>query len=231
MSEPGTPQRPPIPVDLDKVRRKEIINILKKLESGRTLSRLEDEKLKAYRAATAAGAPAVDPDDGDDAGPQPSSYASMKQAAAALKLPNWKLKWAKNHGCPAFRANRVYRVELIEWLAEHGQDAGDGPPVDGIDAKKEAEVAERVRKLKLANDEREGLLIRRAWVIERFARAAGEINALRGRSETEHAKAFAALAGDVPACREQVRRLWDDIMTILQGAGKHFEESDPQRSN
>jgi len=43
----------------------------------------------------------------------------MKAASGALRLPLYVIQKAKEQGCPAFRSNRVYEGELLEWLEEH----------------------------------------------------------------------------------------------------------------
>ena len=46
------------------------------------------------------------------------------QAASALGESLDTLREAKRQGCPAFRSGRVYRKELIGWLATHRQASG-----------------------------------------------------------------------------------------------------------
>ncbi len=83
---------------------------------------------------------------------------------------------------------------------------------------------ENGRRLKIANDEKEGQLVDRAWVGARLQRAAGELNAFRSRSESEHPMRFAAAAGDVALCRSVLRGIWSEIFTEYQALAKHFEE-------
>jgi len=45
-------------------------------------------------------------------------FDSQASAAAVLKLDIYELREAKAEGCPAFRSGRVYRDELLAWLAE-----------------------------------------------------------------------------------------------------------------
>jgi hypothetical protein len=147
------------------------------------------------------------------------TFDSLKAAAAALRLPMRTLQLAKQAGCPAFRSNRVYESELLAWLETNAEliaAAGDDP--------RNEKLREEIRKLRLANDQREGRLVERAWVGERIQRAAGELNAARAKSEAEHPVKFAAAAGDVAHCRTIVRGIWDDIFRELQGLAKHFEE-------
>ena len=51
-------------------------------------------------------------------------FDSQAQAASALGESLDTLREAKRQGCPAFRSGRVYRKELIGWLATHRQASG-----------------------------------------------------------------------------------------------------------
>jgi len=42
------------------------------------------------------------------------------------------------------------------------------------------------------------------------------------KSEAEHPLLFAAAAGDVAACREVVRKIWDEIAVALNGMKEAF---------
>lgn len=46
-----------------------------------------------------------------------TSYDSIAQAAAALKIPVAVLRSLKKEGAPGFRGSRVYPAELLPWLA------------------------------------------------------------------------------------------------------------------
>ena len=50
---------------------------------------------------------------------QPLYYDSQAAAAAALNIDIYEIRVAKRQGCPAFRSGRVYRRELLDWLAKH----------------------------------------------------------------------------------------------------------------
>jgi len=67
-----------------------------------------------------------------------------------------------------------------------------------------------------------GALIGRAWMAERVHIAAGRVDAYRMKSEAEHPLLFAAAAGDVAACREVVRKIWDEIAVALNGMKEAF---------
>lgn len=144
-------------------------------------------------------------------------YDTMKAASAGIPLPMRTLKWAKGEGCPAFRGARIHVSELLRWLEANPFDGSSGDP-------REEKLREEIRKLRIANDAKEGRLVERAWVGSRIQHAAGELNAARSKSEAEHPTKFAAAAGDVAHCRTIVRGIWNDIFESLQGLSKHFEE-------
>lgn len=128
------------------------------------------------------------------------------------------LQLAKKAGCPAFKSNRVYETELLHWLEKN-------PVAESHDPRDE-KLREEIRKLRIANDAKESRLVERAWVGARIQRAAGDLQAFRAKSETEHPTKFAAAAGDVAHCRTIIRGIWDEIFTSMQGLSKHFEEGD-----
>lgn len=152
---------------------------------------------------------------------KPRVFDSLAAAAKGIPLPMAVLKAAKAAGCPAFRSNRVYADELVRWLAKHPEVLAtvgtEGDP-------KAQKLFEEIRKLRIANDAKEGRLVERAWVAERIQRAAGELNAIRLKSEAEHPMRFAAAGNDVPMCRTITRGMWDEITTSIQTLSKHFAE-------
>lgn len=111
------------------------------------------------------------------------TFDSMAQAAGMLGLPLVVLRGAKSQGCPAFRSNRVFEEPLMEWLRTHKQ-SGDAPA--DMPQAKLAVVLEQARKLKLANDQREGSLVKRSDVLAHLTEYTGGQKAiLRQRLENE----------------------------------------------
>lgn len=149
------------------------------------------------------------------------TFDSLRAAAAALKLPMRVLQTAKAAGCPAFRSNRVYESELLQWLESHPQVVGDAD-----DNPRDELVRQQIRKLRIANDAKEGRLVERAWVAERIQRAAGELNSLRAKWEAEMPVQFAGTNGDMVECRTVLRGIMDEIFGGVQSLSKHFEEAD-----
>lgn len=148
------------------------------------------------------------------------TFDSLRAAAAALKLPLRVLQAAKTAGCTAFRSNRVYESELLQWLGTHPEiaiGAGDDP--------RDEKLREEIRKLRIANDAKEGRLVERVWVAERMQRAAGDLNSRRAKWEAEMPTAFAATNGDIAECRTILRGIFDEIFGGVQSLAKHFEET------
>jgi hypothetical protein len=152
-------------------------------------------------------------------------YGSLKAATVGMGIPIHVLKWAKAKGCLAFKSNRVYADILVEWLKTNQPDE---ETLQGEISSKEQKTREEVRKLKLANDLKEGKLITRAWIVERFNRAAGELHAARSKSEAEHPLLFSAAGNDVAGCRTILRGIWADIFTKIGDLGEHFTEGEDE---
>lgn len=87
---------------------------------------------------------------------------------------------------------------------------------------KEQKTAEEVRKLRLANDLKEGKLIERQLVLSRAQVMASELNKLRTECESRYP---VKLAGrDIAGCREAVRAMFDDIGRTMADFAKLWEE-------
>lgn len=88
-------------------------------------------------------------------------YDSLSQAAG-VGIPLAVLKTAKAAGCPAFRSNRVYTLELTIWLANQLQTGGDETK-ELLDLKTEQalETRERRKKLEMQNNETSKQLVPR----------------------------------------------------------------------
>jgi len=146
-------------------------------------------------------------------------YDSMKAAATGMTLEMRVLKLAKAAGCLGFRGGRIYADELRAWLAEHPEVAKAKNTAWRTKIDKE-----RHRKLKMENDVRARTLISREWMAERVHIAAGRVDGFRHKSEAEHPLLFAATNGDVAACREIVRKIWDEVMASLNSLATDFSE-------
>lgn len=156
---------------------------------------------------------------------KPEIFDSMRAASKVMGIPMPMLRAAKDGGCQGFRYGRVHGAEVREWLAAN-------PDAKGVNKERTATgmkaklVKEQWRKLKIVNDQREGRLIQRAWVAERFRVAGSEMQSMRVRSEQEDPMRFARFCpgADVAACRSIVRGIWDGIFASMASLGKHFDE-------
>jgi hypothetical protein len=148
------------------------------------------------------------------------AFESIKAAAGSKRWPLRVIQAAKAAACPAFRGNRIYGDELDAWLLTH-------PEIKKLrtsgDLKGRKLLAECV-KLETVNAVKKRELISRSWMAERVHVAAGKVDAFRLKSEAEHPLLFAAAAGDVPACREVVRKIWNEIMASMNSLEKEFRE-------
>ncbi len=150
----------------------------------------------------------------------PSGIAkSFTAAAKACKLTPRTIRDLKAEQFPGIRPDGT--VDLSQfWPAYLKRKTERGGSVSIKDEK----TTEEIRKLRLANDAKEGTLISRAWMAERIHVAAGRVDAFRVKSEAEHPLLFAAAAGDVPACREVVRKIWDEVMASMESLAGDFKE-------
>lgn len=158
------------------------------------------------------------------------TFPSMRAAASASGIPFAALVALKAAGSPGFNANG--RVHLREVLAAVFRKQGGAeaalPP--GMRNWREVLAKAQAERVQLRLDHERNALIARAWVAERFHLFGGDLDKFRAKSEAEHPLLFAAAAGDVPACRELVRKVWDDIMRDLNSLKRHFAEDDDKKS-
>ena len=147
------------------------------------------------------------------------AVTTMKAAAKIIGVDRGTLENWRDEGCPGLPPVKFSKAAVLRWAAKHGKRAADASG-----DLKSRKTAEEIRKLKLANDAREGRLVERAWVAERMQRAFGDLNKYRAKSEAEHAVIFAGAGDDIAACREIVRKMWDEIMTEMNALKVHFKE-------
>lgn len=144
---------------------------------------------------------------------------SITAAAQAIKRTPRTVRDLRAAGYPGFRPDGTVDLDLLipEYEKRKDEKFGDA-------TLKSRELAEKVRKLQLANDAKECRLIERAWMAERVHAAAGKIDAFRVKSEAEHPLLFAAAGDDVVKCREVLRKIWDEIAIALNGMKDSFKE-------
>jgi len=85
---------------------------------------------------------------------------------------------------------------------------------------KERKLAEEVRKLQLANDQKAGKLIERTRVVETFQRIASRIAQARTRSEAQDP--IKLVGKDITDIREGVREIWDAVGQAMLECGKEW---------
>ena len=137
-------------------------------------------------------------------------WDTMKSAAGAL-APTYTLadlKIAKAAGCSAFKASRVYEAELIPWLKAN--KAALAATSESIEALKLKIASQQERKLRIANDAKEGKLIELEKVKRSHAKlCAAASDLLTQKLENEFPALVAGL--DVAAVRVHGKRLNDAI--------------------
>lgn len=83
---------------------------------------------------------------------------SMAQAVPMSGFPKIVLKWAKNHGCPAFKGGRVYVDKLIPWLEENK------PEYDGKHLPPKEEIQVLILLESLENKRTQNALFRNEYI-------------------------------------------------------------------
>jgi hypothetical protein len=144
---------------------------------------------------------------------------SFTAAAKACGLTPRTIRDLKAEGFPGIRTDGTVDLAVF-WPAYLKRKTDHG----GTVSLKDEKTTEEIRKLRLVNDVKEGTLISRAWMAERIHIAAGKVDGFRHKSESEHPLLFAEAAGDVAACREIVRKIWDEVLGALNGLATDFKE-------
>ncbi len=145
---------------------------------------------------------------------------SMAAAARVLKVTARTLRNWKGEGCPGFEPDGRVDVAAVRVWTEKKLEDRRGT----VDAREE-KLLEEIRRLRLANDQKEGRLVERAWVASKIQLAAAEWNTARMKCEAEMPVAMAAAGDDVAQQRALLKeKITDPIAAILQALGKHFEE-------
>lgn len=90
-------------------------------------------------------------------------WDTIAQAAAALNVPKGVISRAKDEGAPGFRGGRIYAAEFEPWfhpwLDELEKANSGGESIDELERQR---CREQVRKLKIANDHKDGILMLRS---------------------------------------------------------------------
>lgn len=149
----------------------------------------------------------------------PEFVPSMSAAARVLKVTARTLRNWRQEGCPGFVPDgRVDVAQVRAWAEKKlGERRGS------VDVREE-KILEEIRRLRIANDAKEGRLVERVWVASRMQSAAGDLNTLRAKWEAEMPVKFSETNGDVAECRTILRGIFDEVFRNIQSLAKHFAE-------
>lgn len=159
------------------------------------------------------------PDGGSSPEHVPEFVPSMSAAARVLKVTSRTLRNWRAERCPGFEPDGRVDVAHVRAWAEKRLDDKRGT----VDVREE-KILEEIRRLRIANDAKEGRLVERVWVAARMQQAAGELNTLRAKWEAEMPMKFAETNGEITECRTILRGIFDAIFASVQSLAKHFEE-------
>ena len=141
-------------------------------------------------------------------------FDTMKVASGALNLSMPYLRAAKNKGCPAFNHGRVHEEQLLTWLK-------DNPVPDDAPSKDTAQIAvlqQQERRLRIANDLREGVSIPKSTVRDVHAKVLARFKDSMFAKLCNEFPSYAA-GQDVPTVRTMVRRVADELLAQLSEIG------------
>lgn len=113
--------------------------------------------------------------------------------------------------------HKAYTIEQAKSALEAQGSRAVGGPL------KDQKLAEQVRQLKIANDAKEGVLIRRDLMVAAFGRIYSRIASIRTTSESQDPPRI--VGKDLHEVRAEVRKIWDAVGTCLASCGEEFKES------
>ena len=113
--------------------------------------------------------------------------------------------------------HKAYTLEQAKSAMEAQGSRAVGGPL------KDQKLAEQVRQLKIANDAKEGVLIRRDIVVAAFGRIASRIASIRTTSESQDPPRI--VGKDLHEVRAEVRKIWDAVGMCLASCSEEFKES------
>jgi hypothetical protein len=119
--------------------------------------------------------------------------------------------------------HKAYTLEQAKSALEAQGSRAVGGPL------KDQKLAEQVRQLKIANDAREGVLIRRDSVVSAFARIASRLASIRTTSESQDPPRI--VGKDLHEVRAEIRKIWDAVGASLASCSEEFKESKHARTN
>jgi hypothetical protein len=142
----------------------------------------------------------------------PDMFDSMAQAAAALRISKDSLKRAKEMGAPGFYGSRVNGREFTEWWKKNG---GQIQAAASSGSLRDQKLAEEVRKLRIANDQKESKLIDAAKNDQFLLAASKGFQAILWQKLLNELPASAANQ-DAPAIRILAENVYNRVMVEIK---------------
>lgn len=172
--------------------QKNVLNIAKKAADGKSLSAREIQILEGQKNPT-----------------KRRIVESIPAAAAICKATEDVVKRAKKLGCPAFEAgNRIDVALLSKWLKENNEEMivkGDNISL------KDQKLNEEIRKLRIANDGKEKLVILKSQIIARDSLLADRFKTTLYSKLVDEAPAD--MTNDVATNRALLRNVADRLLS------------------
>jgi hypothetical protein len=140
-------------------------------------------------------------------------------AANALGCDPELIKRARKMNCPACLPGGRYNIpELRQWIAEHEAEL-KAAGVSG--SKREQKLDEEIRKLRIANDEKEKLVVLKAWVAGKNRDLADKFKTILYAKLVDELPAD--LSNDVATNRVLLRNTADRLLAEVQSWSKEFQ--------
>lgn len=144
-------------------------------------------------------------------------YDTLQAASSGMQIPIEILKAAKRAGCPNFVHGRVIIAGLQDWITEHDDQLRSQITEPG--SLRDKKLTEEIRKLRIANDAKEGRLIARSFVVETHAKILGAVlPRVKQVLENEYPKDVHGLS--IPDIREKGKATYDAIADAFHRAGE-----------
>lgn len=195
-------------------KKADLLNIVKKLKSGRALTsselrRLQNAKPKAEVATTSQpnrNGPVV-------------GYDSVPAAAGGMGISADLLRRARKAGCPNFRGGRVYVEGLERWIA----DNSEALQAMGTNSLKDQVTSLQIRKLTRIENTADRILVNQSEIAATIRRVLSKSAAmLEVALVNEYPSRSVGL--DVAEVRELGKQIYDRLMADLKSLGKEFGE-------
>ena len=147
---------------------------------------------------------------------------NIPAAAALLKIDIELVKRAKRMGSPAFKlGNRIDVDELRKWIAENeGAIKASGE----ILSLKDQKLNEEIRKLRIANDQKERMTVSKEKGLGVIANIQARVRTfLEAKLENEYPSVVVGM-NDIAQIRVYGRKVNDQILVHLQELGEEWKK-------